>query len=304
MEKLWIVIVTYNSEPWIKQCLLSVYASVPNPNIVIVDNASTDHTREIIAKFADLEIMLNDCNLGFALAANQGTAYALKTGAEFIVHLNPDAVLGADTLSKLMAAACRYPEYGILVPMNLSDEGSRIDPLYLREMRRYLTRKAFKEISRAPMHEVYEVQRLPGALMFSRRGFLIEKGGYDPLFTRYGVEYDYCLRAVGSSWKVGLVPAATVRHSYDRQGKDEGWHSAIFRAIALISIKRSDYPIILMYLYVLSYGFYNIFKAALSGRTSKVPSLIRVFFEVATLQEQLMYHRKICQNQKKVFLSF
>src|SRR5581483_11120026 len=87
-----VTVVTYNSGRFIKRCLESVLEQkYPNLEVVIIDNASTDGTVDILEHFAgSCRIYYNDENVGFAAAQNQ--AIALARG-EWVLTLNPDVLL-------------------------------------------------------------------------------------------------------------------------------------------------------------------------------------------------------------------
>ena len=63
-----VTIVTYNSGRFIKRCLESVLAQkYPKREIIVIDNASTDGTVDILEQFEDrCQIIYNDENIGFA----------------------------------------------------------------------------------------------------------------------------------------------------------------------------------------------------------------------------------------------
>ena len=82
-----IVIVTHNSAEFLAACLES--ALERSPNVVVVDNLSTDSTCEVARRFPS-QLIANKTNKGFAAAVNQGVS-ALKTST--ILILNPDARL-------------------------------------------------------------------------------------------------------------------------------------------------------------------------------------------------------------------
>src|SRR5215470_12588027 len=87
-----VTIVTYNSGRFIKRCLESVLAQrYAYKEIVIVDNASTDGTIDILEQFEDrCRIYYNEENIGFAAAQNQ--AIRLSSG-QWVLTLNPDVLL-------------------------------------------------------------------------------------------------------------------------------------------------------------------------------------------------------------------
>src|SRR5262245_51756030 len=98
-----VTLVTYNSGRFIRRCLESVLAQdYPNLEIVVIDNASTDGTEDILAQFEDrCEIVYNEENIGFAAAQNQ--AIGLSSG-DWVLTLNPDVLLETDFVASLMAA--------------------------------------------------------------------------------------------------------------------------------------------------------------------------------------------------------
>lgn len=101
LPPLAITIVTYNSERYIQRCLESIFEQdYPGKEIVIVDNASTDATRGILARFSDrCLVVYNEANTGFAAAQNQ--AIRLST-ASWVLALNPDVLLAPDFLRNLV----------------------------------------------------------------------------------------------------------------------------------------------------------------------------------------------------------
>src|SRR5581483_8146008 len=76
----------------IKRCLESVLAQrYENQEIIVVDNASTDGTLDILEQFEDrCQIVYNNENIGFAAAQNQ--AIQMSTG-DWVLTLNPDVLL-------------------------------------------------------------------------------------------------------------------------------------------------------------------------------------------------------------------
>ncbi|HFB52652.1 MAG TPA: glycosyltransferase, partial [Anaerolineae bacterium] len=97
-----IVIVTYNSENSIRACLDSVLENTHTAaEIVVVDNASADGTRDILAQYGGrIRTILNNENLGFSAACNQGIR---ATRGDFVVLLNPDTIVTPGWLRQMQA---------------------------------------------------------------------------------------------------------------------------------------------------------------------------------------------------------
>ena len=106
-----VTVVTYNSGRFIKRCLESVLEQkYLNMEVVVIDNASTDGTVDILEQFADrCRIYYNDENVGFAAAQNQ--AIGLTQG-EWVLTLNPDVLLLPNFIQALVDAGQVDPKVG------------------------------------------------------------------------------------------------------------------------------------------------------------------------------------------------
>ncbi|MBV9171505.1 MAG: glycosyltransferase, partial [Chloroflexi bacterium] len=100
-----IIIVTYNNVEVTRLCLDSMYrrTAYPTFEVIVVDNCSTDGTRDYLADFSarhdNFHLLLRDENEGFARANNLGVQAAR---GEYIVFLNNDTVVPAGWLSRLL----------------------------------------------------------------------------------------------------------------------------------------------------------------------------------------------------------
>src|SRR5277367_6272909 len=106
-----VTIVTYNSGRFIKRCLESVLAQrYSNKEIIVVDNASTDGTVDILEQFdGQCQIVYNDENIGFAAAQNQAIQ---MSGGEWVLTLNPDVLLLPNFIQALVDAGQFDPRIG------------------------------------------------------------------------------------------------------------------------------------------------------------------------------------------------
>ena len=104
-----IVIVTYNSEQYIRACLDSLldqeYLDI---QVLVWDNASCDNTARLINQYPSITAVICKENVGFARACTEGTKQLLSRGCSMILYINPDTVAAAgflDTLVTGMQAA-------------------------------------------------------------------------------------------------------------------------------------------------------------------------------------------------------
>src|SRR5256885_5610195 len=103
-----IVVVTFNSLPYIRECVASIEKqSYKRRELVVIDNASSDGTREFFLDRSVEGVILNERNIGFAAAQNQGIK---RSSGEWVLTLNPDVVLEPEFIANLIAEADGWDE--------------------------------------------------------------------------------------------------------------------------------------------------------------------------------------------------
>jgi len=127
-----VIIVTWNSAPFLRRCLAALAAQTyPEVELIHIDNASVDDSVGIVRECApEAKQILNDTNRGFSAAVNQGVRAAR---GEFVFLLNPDAFLEPDYLAKLVAALT--DKFGMATGTLLQAETGLIDSKGIRMTR-------------------------------------------------------------------------------------------------------------------------------------------------------------------------
>src|ERR1700682_3696296 len=202
MNQTGVVVVTYNSAEVIGRCLDSC-KGLP---VVVIDNASTDATRDIVQQRPAVKLIANASNRGFAAAVNQGVE-ALKT--ELVLLLNPDAQI--ETPVDPMAEACAREGVGA-AGGKLVDETGKVQSGFA--LRRFPTPMALifevlginRLLLRNPVNRRYrcldvdldqpaEADQPPGAFLMFRRHVWQRLGGFDTQFHPVWFEdVDFCKR--------------------------------------------------------------------------------------------------------------
>jgi len=105
--KVGIVLVGYNDEKYIVDCINSLLAQTyQNFEILYWDNASTDSSVEVLQNnFPTIDYVQSENNLGFAKANNLAVKQLLRKGAEYILFLNVDTVADSQMIEKLVDKA-------------------------------------------------------------------------------------------------------------------------------------------------------------------------------------------------------
>ncbi|MBR4809637.1 MAG: glycosyltransferase [Bacteroidales bacterium] len=203
-----VIIVSFNGMQWIERCIGSVLSSSMPADILVIDNGSTDGTREWLQK-KGIEVIRSSGNIGFGAANNIGMQRALEEGYSFVYLLNQDAWVLPDTFKLLTDAFFSTGGYGILSPIQYDGGGKKMDRQFSRRCRKYLRRQ-----KDAP---VVDVPFVMAAHWMISRGCLMETGGFSPAFVQYGEDDNYIDRARWKGYACGVVRAAGGVH--DRAGR-------------------------------------------------------------------------------------
>ena len=236
-----VVLVTYNADRWLANCLRGLNNQLGiKLHIVVVDNASTDGTREALRSLKSqgqiAEVCLQDTNLGYAAAANVGFRQVLAQGADFALLLNQDAELFPGAVAELVAVARSEPRLGPISPLHVSQDRAAVEAgcwWFLRLSTQFLADGE----SGAEFKRAYEVYFVNGAIMLMSRQLLEQVGLFDELFFFYGEDNDYCRRCLLVGWQPAVAAFAHAFH----------WHGSV-KAPDLFrrsNRRKADYSLIL-----------------------------------------------------------
>jgi len=224
MIRFSIIIISYNSERHIKKCLDSILKQdFFGYEIILVDNASGDRTREIINEYKTrIRIKNNDENTGFPEAVNIGIA---MSGGEYILTLNPDVILSGNFLSEASKRINKLDKkVGMLgVKMLRTDSENIIDStgLILTKSFRFFDRGSGEKDSGQYDKDVAILGPCAAAGIYKRDMLedIKTAGGYfDKDFFYLIEDFDIALRAGRKGWKALYLPEAVCYHL--RNGSD------------------------------------------------------------------------------------
>jgi GT2 family glycosyltransferase len=227
MEALSVIIVNYNVEYFLEQCLYSVRRAAEEVScqIIVVDNNSVDGSVAMVRdKFPEVLLIANKENTGFSRANNQGIK--LATG-RYVLLLNPDTLVEEDTFAKSVAFMDSHPDAGGLGVKMIDGKGR-----FLPESKRGLPTPsvAFYKIfglsaifpkskifgryhlGYLDNDEVHEVDVLSGAFMLMRKSVLDTTGLLDEAFFMYGEDIDLSYRITQAGYKNYYFPDTRIIH--------------------------------------------------------------------------------------------
>lgn len=222
-----ILIVTYNSEEQIAECLRSVFAQrrAVTQQVVVVDNNSTDGTVALIREqFPEVKLVTPGQNLGFAKGVNLA---ARNADAEYLLLLNPDTVVLDHAVDVVVEFARAHPHYGLYGGRTLRPDG-RLEPSSCWGLPSLWSMAlfAFGITTLAPRNRwldpeslggwqrdtVREVGVITGCFLLAGREIWQKLGGLDERYFMYGEDTDFSLRAWRLGYRPVICPDARVVH--------------------------------------------------------------------------------------------
>lgn len=243
MRELAVVIVNYNSSDYLRGCLDSLYRETTCPfDVVVVDNHSEDQDRlsELASGRPNLHLILNQFNLGFSRACNQGIRFR---EAENYLLLNPDCLILEGAVDKTLQHLSQHTDLGIVGCRVENPDGTlqracrRSTPTPATALYRLsglsrlfpasprFARYHFGHMDPAASHAVDSVS---GSFMMIRSQAQRRIGPLDEKFFLYGEDLDYCVRArrlgVGVQYFAGARILHHKRVSSSRQARESALH--------------------------------------------------------------------------------
>lgn len=237
--KLSIIIISWNTQKLTQKCVESIFAFVKNIDleIFVVDNNSADDTVKILEKYkienkiANLNIIVNKENVGFAKANNQAIK---QSSGEYILLLNPDTEFMDDKTKDAIEFMENNPEVGILGSRLLNTNGSlqrscRKFPNFLDQLfiqlkfynffpnRIKATREYF--MLDFEHNENREVDQVMGAAMLIKRGVVEKVGLLDEKFWAIFEEVDFCQRTKNVGYKIFFYASWQIYHHKEQSFK-------------------------------------------------------------------------------------
>ena len=219
MNSLAIIVLNWNGADDTLNCVESLQQQTLRPEIIIVDNNSSDDSVErfedhIKSQKKDAPILIkNSQNLGFAGGINTGLVHARKQGFEYIGVLNPDAIADKHWLKSLYTELTSHPSAGIATGLLLRRDGNTIDTSgdFYTTWGLPGPRNRDEPTVNAP-NQPGEIFGATGGGALYRTAMLNDIGLFDEDFFMYYEDVDLSFRAQLAGWKVRYTPKAIAYH--------------------------------------------------------------------------------------------
>lgn len=251
--KLTVVIVNYNVKFYLEQCLISLRRALSgiSAEVYVVDNHSKDRSVEYLSeRFPEIHIIDSPHNLGFARANNLAIC---KSKAEYVLLLNPDTVVGEQTIKDAVLFMDAHVDAGALGVRMLDANGRTA-----KESRRGLPTpmvsfyKMVGLCSRFPRHPKFghyymgdlpwnksaRIEVVSGAFCLLRKKALDEVGYLDEDFFMYGEDIDLSYRVLKGGYHNYYLPSLILHYKGESTQKSSFRYVHVFYEAMLIFLKK------------------------------------------------------------------
>lgn len=296
--QLTVIVVNYNVEYFLDQCLTSVRKASEGLNIetIVVDNASMDGSVEMLEKkYSDLHLILNRDNVGFSKANNQGIEMAQ---GKYVLLLNPDTVVEESSFEKVIEYMDNHPDTGGMGVRMVDGRGN-----FLPESKRGLPKpmvafykifglsRIFPKSKRFGQYhlghlsefETAEIDILSGAFMLMRKDALDTIGLLDESFFMYGEDIDLSYRIQKGGYKNVYFPETTIIHYKGESTKKSSvnYVFVFYRAMVIFAKKHFSGNNAWLFSFLINMAIY--FRASLAIFTRFIKTLFLPFFDLTCL---------------------
>jgi N-acetylglucosaminyl-diphospho-decaprenol L-rhamnosyltransferase len=201
LNKVTLILVVYNSAHCVEDLVKDIRSI---PNLIVVDNASTDHVEQVIKSQLPHAIYLpQEKNLGFG-AANNLALEQVRT--PYALLLNPDCAISVQQIAQLIQAADQWPDAALFAPQ-LLDRRQRVEVNYRWPL--HVWSPKCHEPASAPCSTGF----VTGAVMLFRMQAMDQVGYFDEHFFLYYEDDDLCTRVFHQQLGIVVLPQIQVVHA-------------------------------------------------------------------------------------------
>ena len=197
--KISVVVALHNASETLDSCLAALSRMrYPNVEVIVVNDGSTDNSREIIEGYPSVRAIHQE-QQGVSAARNSGMRAA--TG-EIVAYIDSDADADPDWLFYLASTFLN------------SDVEATGGPNFVPAEDGWLAKCVYRSPG-GPTHVMYDdrlAEHVPGCNMAFRKSALEAINGFDPVFRTAGDDVDLCWRLLEHGFRIGFSPSAVVWH--------------------------------------------------------------------------------------------
>ncbi len=313
--KLSVIIVNYNVEYFLEQCLNSVYKALElvDGEVFVVDNNSIDHSVEMVKdKFPQVHLIANKENTGFSVANNQAMKMAK---GEYVLLLNPDTIVEEDTFKQVIDFMDAHPDAGGLGVKMIDGKG-----VFLPESKRGLPTPAVAfykifglsklfpkskkfgkyHLTYLSNDEIHEIDVLSGAFMLMRKKTLDKVGLLDEAFFMYGEDIDLSYRITLGGYKNYYYPKTRIIHYKGESTKKSSvnYVFVFYNAMIIFAKKHFSQKNAKLFSFLINLAIY--FRASIALLNRFVKKIALPVIDLAFIVSLLFIITKLYQNNQNI----
>jgi|GEM_PF-4956083 len=212
-----IILLNLNGADHIKNCIKSIqYFSTVPFELIVIDNGSTDGSKEYLRSIPEIILIENENNVGAPYGRNQGLAVAR---GEYIIFMDNDTIVTEGWLEKFVNHARNNPGIGMFGPMSNYVSGSQFVRQAFYENARELHLFA-KRWEQRNLNRLLPTGRLILFCLFIKHEVIQKIGGIDPAYDKWGWEDDdLSVRAQIAGFKLGIAQDVFIHHTGSQTSK-------------------------------------------------------------------------------------
>lgn len=277
--KISVVIPTYNRKKDLIENIRSIKKSTyRNLEIIIIDNASTDGTVDVIRKvFTDVKIFRSKTNLDAAGGRNIGIKLVDKK-SDYILFFDDDFVIERNTIAKLYQAISDNEGYGAATGKILYYENPSIVQIAGSSVSLYT---GLNYANHGPDDGRFDkpCDCFAGGSMLIKKSVVMKVGFYDEIYPRPYEDADYSVRIIKAGYKIRYVPEARIFHKapiYGEEAAANRWLTGAYStARNKIIFMRKHSPC--FYCFTLLYIVYFIYYTCQAVRFKRTEALVNFY---------------------------
>ena len=230
MEKISFIILSWNSEVYIKKCIESILTIKSiKTEIIIIDNGSTDNSRQIIEKYQQIKLIKLDKNYGTTISRNKGL-HEIKN-SDYICILDSDTIINEKAIVLMTNYVKNHKDVAIVGPSMIGKDNQKQIPFRkfpTKQIKFYKSLPIKKYNIIGEKLESYDLQSVGNEFecdylisacwvmrydVYKQLGDLDEKIFYAP------EDVEYCMRARNQGYRIIHLKEAQIVHLYQRISK-------------------------------------------------------------------------------------
>ncbi len=306
-HRVFVIIPNYNGADELPRAVDSVLGqSFKDFTLVLVDNASSDKSKEIIEQYCRkdprVQAVWNDKNYGYTGGVNPGLELAIEAGADYAAPFNNDAVAHKDWLKHLINFLDENPKYGIAACNLLHIDGKTYDSTADQYSVWGLPFPRGRDEPVGDKYKAGDIFGASGGASMYRVKMLKEVGLFDQDFFAYYEDIDLSFRAQYAGWKVRYVPESTVFHAQGVTSERIGSGFTTYQYMKnapMVVIK--DVPTKYMWRVVPRFALqYSLSFANAVFKKHYTKPALRGFWEITRLMPKKIHERHQIQRSQKV----